>query len=96
MDNKNFIDELSRRTGFDREKVSGLLEDFSGIISEAIGNEDSIMIPAFGTFEPRKKMERIVVHPLTGNKLLVPPKLSVVFKASSAMKNMLRRDWEQR
>lgn len=90
MDNRTFIDLISGSTGMDKEKITGLITDLSKVIADAMVQEDSIMIPAFGTFEPKKKLERIVVHPLTGRKILVPPKLSVSFRPSSSMKQKLR------
>lgn len=90
MDNRTFIDLLAVRTGMDKEKLSTLTAHLGSVISEAMVQEDSIMVPAFGTFEPKKKAERIVVHPLTGKKILVPPKLSVNFRPSSGMKQRLK------
>ena len=49
-------------------------------------NLDSVAIPSFGTFEPRKRIERIAVHPSSGKKLMVPPKIVMNFRASQILK----------
>ena len=46
----------------------------------------------FGTFEVKKKMERIVVNPVTRQRLLVPPKLSLTFKPCPALKGKVKNE----
>ncbi|MDE7510193.1 MAG: HU family DNA-binding protein, partial [Muribaculaceae bacterium] len=41
-------------------------------------------------FETKKRKERLTVHPATGRRLLVPPKLVVNFKPSGVMKSNLQ------
>lgn len=90
MDNKSFIESLAEKSGLDKEKVSKTIEDMCEIIAETIMEEDCVVIPAFGCFEPKKKMERVVVHPSSGKKLMVPPRLSIGFKPSSLLRSNVR------
>ena len=90
MDNKNFIERLSARCGIEAEKVERLVEDLGEIIGESIVEEDCVAIPSFGSFEAKKKMERVVVHPSSGRKLLVPPKLTISFRPSGALRQRVR------
>lgn len=90
MDNKTFMEELSSRCGIDRETVDTLTSTLCAVVAEAAVDEDMVAIPGFGTFESKKKMERVVVHPSTGKKLLVPPKISLVFKPSALLKQKIR------
>ena len=41
---------------------------------------------AFGNFEVKKRLERVIVNPTTGQRMLVPPKLVVAFKPSQILK----------
>ncbi|MBF1080992.1 MAG: HU family DNA-binding protein, partial [Prevotellaceae bacterium] len=45
----------------------------------------------FGTFEVKKRLERIVVNPSTQQRMLVPPKLVLSFKPVTAIKENLKR-----
>lgn len=90
MDNKRFIDILSDRTGFDKERTSKIIGDLCEVISETVMQEDCVVVPSFGCFEPKKKMERVVIHPSTGKKLLVPPRLTLGFKPSTLLKNEVK------
>ncbi|EXY65380.1 HU family DNA-binding protein, partial [Bacteroides fragilis] len=44
----------------------------------------------FGTFEVKKKAERIVINPVTKLRLLVPPKLVLAFKPSPILKDKFK------
>lgn len=90
MDSKKVNDILAARTGRSQEEVARLLAAFAGCLSETIKEGDSVAIPSVGLFEPKKKLERVALHPATGRKILVPPKLSIVFKPSALLKQKLR------
>lgn len=86
MDNKTAIGQLAERLDREPEEVEMMVRMLSETISEAVLEGDSIAIPAFGQFEGKKRMERVSVHPSTGNRILIPPKLQLVFKPSALLK----------
>lgn len=90
MDNKTLIDTLSKNLDISRETVTSLIEGMSGAIGECCSNLDSISVPSFGTFEPKKRMERVAVHPASGKRLLVPPKVVLTFRPSPLLKQRVR------
>jgi DNA-binding protein HU-beta/integration host factor subunit alpha len=51
---------------------------------------NSVAVQNFGSFEVKKKMERIMVNPTTGQRMLVPPKLTLNFKISPTWKGELK------
>jgi len=61
---------------------------------EAMGDSfqegDSVAIQNFGNFEVKKKLERIMVNPTTGQRMLVPPKLTLNFRISPTWKDQLK------
>lgn len=89
MDNKKFIDELSSRLDISVATVGllieGLCKEFSGTASEL----DSIVVPGFGTFESRLREERVALHPASGKRLLVPPRVFLSFKQSPVLKQKI-------
>lgn len=90
MNNKELIGELSRRLGYTNKDASRLLASVTGIMGEELQEGKAITIQNFGTFEVRKKMERIMVNPITKQRFLVPPKLILNFKPSPAWKERLK------
>ncbi len=89
MNNKEFVALMAEKNGTSLKDTSSLL---SGLVAE-MGNqfEDgaSISLTGFGTFEVKKKLERVVVNPSTKQRMLVPPKLVLTFKPSSVLKDKL-------
>lgn len=87
MDHKRFIEKVSRLSKFDRETCGQLLTALTELIETSLAAGDSVSIPSFGSFEPRKRKERIMSHPShPGKRLLVPPKLVASFKPSAILK----------
>ena len=84
------VSKLQQRLGVGRDGVEAMIESFSGIVTERCAQMDSIMIQGLGTFEARKKMERVAVNPTTGKRMLIPPKIVLVFKPNNAIKNRLK------
>ena len=52
---------------------------------------DNVVMHNFGTFEVKKRLERVVVNPGTGQRMLVPPKLVLSFKPVAAIKEKLKK-----
>ena len=90
MNNKEFTSELSRRLGYTLKDTSELVTSLLSDMTRQLEEGNTISIQGFGTFEVKKKAERISVNPTNGKRYLVPPKLVPVFKPSSAMKGRLK------
>lgn len=84
------VSELQQRLRCDKEMVESMLENFSRIVTERCSQMDVIVVQGLGTFEARKKMERISVNPTTGKRMLIPPKIVLVFKPNNAIKSRLK------
>ena len=56
-----------------------------------VEEQQTAQIPLFGTFEVKKRMERILVNPNNGKKMLVPPKLVLNFKPVTGLKEKLQK-----
>ncbi len=90
MDNKQLQDIISKKMGRSYDDVSKLMDALVTTIKERCGELDSIAIPGFGTFEAKKKSERIVVNPANGKRMLVPPKITLSFKPSALLKSKVK------
>lgn len=90
MDNKTFIETLSKRVNAGKEETSEMLASLCKVIADVALEGDSVTFPGFGSFEPRKRLERIAVHPGSGKRMLLPPKISLTFRPSTLMKQKVR------
>ncbi|MBR1880842.1 MAG: HU family DNA-binding protein [Prevotella sp.] len=92
MNNKDFIVELSTRMGYSSVDTQRLVSHVINAMSDRFQEDHSIVVSGFGTFEVKKKMERIMVNPSTGQRMLVPPKLVLGFKPNTAWKDKLKNE----
>ena len=90
MNNKEFIAELAERTGYSAKDTQKLVNTLIDAMGDAIQEDNSILVPNFGVFETKKKMERVMVNPSTGQRMLVPPKLVLNFKPNQTWKDKLK------
>ena len=66
--------------------VSSLLS----IMTQELQDGNTVAIQGFGTFEVKKKLERVSVNPVTQQRLLIPPKLVLTYKPSIALKEKFK------
>ena len=90
MNNKEFITELAARAGYTNQQAQRLLTTTTTLMSECFAEGDSLNVSDFGTFEVKKRNERIIFNPATGKRMLVPPKLTQTFKPATAWKEKVR------
>lgn len=90
MNNKDFINELSARTGYSAAETQRMVKTVIDSAAERLQKGDVLAVPNFGAFEVKKKMERIMVNPATQQRMLVPPKLVLGFKAVPRLKDMIK------
>lgn len=90
MNNKEFIAELSRRLGYTVKDTTTVTDSFITRMIQDLQEGKTVTLQNFGTFEVKKKMERISVNPLTKQRFLVPPKLSLCFKPNLTLKEKLK------
>ena len=90
MNNKELITSMAIKMNAPKSVVTMLLETTVATCSEILVEKKTIGFQSFGTFEIRKKLERLSVHPSTQIRTLVPPKLVVYFKQSNILKDKLK------
>ena len=81
---------MSARTGYDQKDTQKLVNNVITAMSDAFVQDSSVVVPNFGVFETKKKMERVMVNPSTGQRMLVPPKLVLNFKPNQTWKDKLK------
>ena len=90
MKNKEIIAELSNRTGYSQVDTQKLMRTLIDELGDRFTEGDFVYLQNFGTFEVKKRLERIVVNPGTQQRMLVPPKLVLNFKPIASIKENLK------
>ena len=91
MNNKEFVAELAQRSGYSQEDTQKLMRTVVDAMGQSFEEGSPVFFPGFGTFEVKKRLERTVVSPTTGQRMLVPPKLVLNFRPVAAIKEKLKK-----
>ena len=92
MDHKTFIEILSQKINAGKDETSEMIGAFCQVLTDTLLEGDSVTFPGFGNFEPRKRIERIVVQPSNGKRMLIPPKITITFRPSTLLKQKVRNN----
>ena len=90
LNNKDFTSELSRRLGYTIKDTSELMSSLLSDMTQELQEGNVVTIQGFGTFEVKKKAERITVNPPTKQRMLVPPKLVLAYRPSGQLKEKFK------
>ena len=87
MNNKDFINALATRLQENPKTVKQHVEALVDALANMLDEGATLNVQGFGTYEVKKKKERIIVHPMSKQRQLVPPKLVIAFKPSPTLKD---------
>ena len=91
MNNKEYIAELSRRSGYSQENTQRMVRCVIEAMAQRFDGGENVTVADFGTFDLKNRMERIVVNPSTGQRMMVPPKIVLGFKPAPSVKNKMKK-----
>ena len=90
MNNKEFIAEVAESMGYSTRDTQRLVDNVVNAMGDAFQENNAVLVPNFGVFETKKKLERVIVNPSSGQRMLVPPKLVLGFKPNQSWKEKLK------
>ena len=94
MNNKEFINELARRNEMKAADAQGWMNTLLSAMCDNFQEGNAVQLPNFGVLEVKKKLERIIINPSTGQRMLVPPKLTLAFKPTPQTKEKIKKGGE--
>tara|TARA_B100001769_G_C21911433_1_gene491778 strand:+ start:26 stop:316 length:291 start_codon:yes stop_codon:yes gene_type:complete len=89
---KEIINSIYMQIGFSKKISENLLEDIFQILLKNIISEKKVKIAKFGTFELRKKKERIGRNPKTKEEKIISERNVIIFKPSKEIKKFINND----
>ena len=90
MNNKEFTSELAERLGYTIKDTSELMNSLLSSMTQELEEGNVIAIQGFGSFEVKKKAERISIDPASKQRMLVPPKLVLSYRPSNTLKDKFK------
>ena len=90
MNNKEFTSELAERLGYTIKDTSELMNSLLSSMTQELEEGNVIAIQGFGSFEVKKRAERISINPASKQRMLVPPKLVLSYRPSNTLKDKFK------
>ena len=90
MNNKEFTSELAERLGYTIKDTSELINSLLASMTQELEEGNMIAVQGFGSFEVKKKAERISINPASKQRMLVPPKLVLSYRHSITLKDKFK------
>ena len=90
MNNKEFTSELAERLGYTIKDTSELMNSLLSSMTQELEEGNVIAIQGFGSFEVKKKAERISINPASKQRMPVPPKLVLSYRPSNTLKDKFK------
>ncbi|HQB28672.1 MAG TPA: HU family DNA-binding protein [Paludibacter sp.] len=90
MKHKELIDAIADKINRSQEDTENLLQAAVDVLTSQLLEDKVINLQGFGSFELKRREERLSVHPATQVRTLIPPKQTVNFRQSGVLKVKLK------
>lgn len=90
MNKSELINAIAEQAGLTKVDAKKALEAFICAISDAMAKGDKVALVGFGTFSVNKKGERTGINPATKEKITIPAKKVVKFKAGAELADKVK------
>lgn len=85
MTKKELIQEVASQLGFTKKDTDEVINTFLEIIQKKLESGEKVVISGFGTFDVKTREARQIPNPVTGEKMDIPARKAITFKAAKAM-----------
>ncbi len=85
MNKAELINAIAEKAGLTKADAKNALDATIEVISEAMVQNDKVALIGFGTFSVSEKAERTGINPATKEKITIPAKKVVKFKAGAEL-----------
>ncbi|MBE1299116.1 MAG: DNA-binding protein HU [Alteromonadaceae bacterium] len=87
MNKSQLIDAIAEAADISKAAASRALDGFTDTVTEALKNDDSVVLVGFGTFSVRERAARSGRNPQTGETIEISAAKVPSFKAGKALKD---------
>ena len=87
MKKAELVEAIAEKTGLTKADANRALEATFEVITKALKKGERVPVAGFGTFNVSKRKAREGRNPQTGEKVKIPARKAVTFKAGTALKD---------
>ena len=92
LNRKALANTIHQNIGFSKIISENIVNDIFYIITSAFKENEKVKITSFGTFQKRRKNERIGRNPKTKEKKIISARKIITFKASKLFKDRINQE----
>lgn len=85
MNKSDLTNEIAAKASLTKAQAKAALDACLESIEQALANSDKVQLIGFGTFQMVEQKERTGVNPRTKEKLIIPARKVVKFKAADGL-----------
>jgi len=89
---RELVQRIAEKTGVQQVSAKEVIQSFLDEIINELASGNRLEFRDFGVFEPKVKAQRVARNPRTGDKVVVPEKVTVKFKVGRLMKKKIQLD----
>lgn len=90
MKTKELIQHIASNTSMTKTRTEELLNATVAVLQSELLAGKSVQLQNFGILEMKRKNARVVVHPQTKERTVVPEKMQLSFKPNQSTKEQLK------
>lgn len=87
---KELLNVLSEKLGIKKIETEKFLDKLEEIITEELKKGEDFTLGKLGTFKVKDRAEKNGVNPKTGEKIVIPARKAVTFKASKNLSTLIK------
>jgi len=87
---KELLNVLSEKLGIKKMETEKFLDTLEEIITEELKKGEDFTLGKLGTFKVKDRAEKNGVNPKTGEKIVIPARKAVTFKASKNLSILVK------
>ena len=88
---KEFLGLVADKSGLSKKETEQLMTTMNAIIRESLMDGKSVQMQGLGALEIKERQARMIVHPRTGERSVVPTKNQLVFRPAGTIKDEFKK-----
>ncbi|WP_298509832.1 HU family DNA-binding protein [uncultured Ruminobacter sp.] len=90
MNKTQLVEKIAERANITKKKADEALKAFESVVTETLGNDETITLVGFGTFEASERKSREGRNPRTGEVVKIDARKVPKFRPGKALKDALK------
>ena len=92
MNKAELVEAVAKKSGLSMKDSKKAIDAIIESVTEALKGGDKVVLVGFGTFKTAQRAEREARNVRTGEKIKVPSKRVVKFKAGETLKKLVEKE----